>query len=82
MDKFGKYKPVVVMSLLLNAVFHHSLMLIPQQEIPGIMPAAYVIRHPGTGVVEVSILSLRIFKNNFETYSIDGRKYCGFWLVP
>ncbi|KAG4066826.1 hypothetical protein HA402_012893 [Bradysia odoriphaga] len=34
-DKFGKYKPVVVMSLLLNAVFHHSLMMIPQQEIPG-----------------------------------------------
>lgn len=23
------------MSLLLNAVFHHSLMMIPQQEIPG-----------------------------------------------
>lgn len=34
-DKFGKYKPVVVMSLLLNALFHHSLMMIPQQEIPG-----------------------------------------------
>lgn len=34
-DKFGKYKPVVVMSLILNAVCHHSLMMIPQQEIPG-----------------------------------------------
>lgn len=52
-DKFGKYKPVVVMSLLLNAVFHHSLMMIPQQEIPGTMPAAYVIRHPDTGTVEL-----------------------------
>ncbi|XP_055687030.1 uncharacterized protein LOC129792220 [Lutzomyia longipalpis] len=52
-DKFGKYKPVVVMSLLLNAIFHHSLMLIPQQEIPGIMPAAYVMRHPQTGNIEV-----------------------------
>lgn len=53
-DKFGKYKPVVVMSLLLNALFHHSLLFIPQQEIPGVMPAAYVIRHPQTGNVEVS----------------------------
>lgn len=52
-DKFGKYKPVVVMSLLLNALFHHSLMLIPQQEIPGSVPAAYVMRHPQTGAVEV-----------------------------
>uniref|UniRef100_A0A1B0GPW8 Major facilitator superfamily associated domain-containing protein n=1 Tax=Phlebotomus papatasi TaxID=29031 RepID=A0A1B0GPW8_PHLPP len=52
-DKFGKYKPVVVMSLLLNAIFHHSLMLIPQQEIPGVMPSAYVMRHPQTGNIEV-----------------------------
>lgn len=52
-DKFGKYKPVVVLSLLLNALFHHSLMLIPQQEIPGSVPAAYVMRHPNTGKVEV-----------------------------
>lgn len=52
-DKFGKYKPVIVMSLLLNALFHHSLMLIPQQEIPGTVPAAYVMRHPQTGAVEV-----------------------------
>lgn len=52
-DKFGKYKPVVVLSLLLNALFHHSLLFIPQQEIPGVMPAAYVMRHPETGNVEV-----------------------------
>lgn len=52
-DKFGKYKPVIVLSLLLNALFHHSLMLIPQQEIPGSVPAAYVMRHPTTGSVEV-----------------------------
>lgn len=52
-DKFGKYKPVVVMSLLLNAIFHHSLMMIPQQEIPGSVPDAYVMRHPETGNVEV-----------------------------
>lgn len=52
-DKFGKYKPVVVISLLLNAVFHHSLMMIPQQEIPGVIPKAYVMRHPHTGSVEV-----------------------------
>lgn len=52
-DKFGKYKPVIVMSLLLNALFHHSLMLIPQQEIPGTVPAAYVMRHPTSGSVEV-----------------------------
>lgn len=52
-DKFGKYKPVVVMSLLLNALFHHSLMMIPQQEIPGSIPDAYVMRHPETGNVEV-----------------------------
>ncbi|XP_031619011.1 uncharacterized protein LOC116338090 isoform X2 [Contarinia nasturtii] len=52
-DKFGKYKPVVVMSLLLNAVFHHSLMMIPQQEIPGAVPKAYVMKHPMTNAVEV-----------------------------
>lgn len=43
------------MSLLLNAVFHHSLMMIPQQEIPGTIPSAYVMRHPETGAVEVNI---------------------------
>lgn len=53
-DKFGKYKPVVVMSLLLNAIFHHSLMMIPQQEIPGVIPSAYVMRHPANGAVEVT----------------------------
>ncbi|XP_055593474.1 uncharacterized protein LOC129744793 isoform X2 [Uranotaenia lowii] len=52
-DKFGRYKPVVIMSLLLNALFHHSLLLIPQQEIPGKVPEAYVMRHPETGNVEV-----------------------------
>lgn len=41
------------MSLLLNAIFHHSLMMIPQQEIPGSVPDAYVMRHPETGNVEV-----------------------------
>lgn len=29
------------MTLLLNAVFHHALFIIPQQEIPGTMPSAY-----------------------------------------
>ncbi|XP_075153062.1 uncharacterized protein LOC142226759 isoform X2 [Haematobia irritans] len=52
-DKFGKYKPVVVMSLLLNAIFHHSLLFIPQQEIPGVVPSAFVMRHPDSGVIEV-----------------------------
>ncbi|XP_055639140.1 uncharacterized protein LOC129777095 isoform X2 [Toxorhynchites rutilus septentrionalis] len=52
-DKFGRYKPVVIMSLLLNALFHHSLLLIPQQEIPGKLPEAYVMRHPETGNIEV-----------------------------
>lgn len=41
------------MSFLLNAIFHHSLLFIPQQEIPGQMPAPYVIRHPATSNVEV-----------------------------
>lgn len=44
------------MSLLLNALFHHSLMMIPQQEIPGTVPSAFVMRHPETGNVEVSFL--------------------------
>uniref|UniRef100_A0A1A9UH69 Major facilitator superfamily associated domain-containing protein n=1 Tax=Glossina austeni TaxID=7395 RepID=A0A1A9UH69_GLOAU len=51
-DKFGKYKPVVVMSLLLNAIFHHSLLFIPQQEIPGVVPSAFVMRHPDSGDIE------------------------------
>lgn len=54
-DKFGKYKPVVVMSLLLNAIFHHSLLFIPQQEIPGVVPSAFVMRHPDSGDIEVSL---------------------------
>lgn len=41
------------MSLLLNALFHHSLMMIPQQEIPGTIPKAYVMKHPISGSVEV-----------------------------
>ncbi len=53
MDKFGRYKPVVILTLLLNALFHHSLLYIPQQEIPGVMPAAYVMRHPREKTVEV-----------------------------
>ncbi|XP_046804263.1 uncharacterized protein LOC124419343 [Lucilia cuprina] len=52
-DKFGKYKPVVVMSLLLNAIFHHSLLFIPQQEIPGVVPSAFVMRHPDSGDIEL-----------------------------
>lgn len=54
-DKFGKYKPVVVMSLLLNAIFHHSLLFIPQQEIPGVVPSAFVMRHPDSGDIEVRV---------------------------
>jgi len=52
-DKLGNYKPVVIISLFLNLVFHHSLLFIPHQEMPGVMPAAYVVRHPDTGIVEV-----------------------------
>ncbi|BES92459.1 Major facilitator superfamily domain containing [Nesidiocoris tenuis] len=52
-DRFGHYKLVVVLSLVLNGVFHHSLMLIPQMETPGEMPVPYVLRHPHTGKVEV-----------------------------
>lgn len=42
------------MSLLLNAIFHHSLLFIPQQEIPGVVPSAFVMRHPESGDIEVS----------------------------
>lgn len=41
------------MSLLLNAIFHHSLLFIPQQEIPGVVPSAFVMRHPENGEIEV-----------------------------
>lgn len=44
----------MILTLLLNAVFHHALFIIPQQEIPGILPAAYVMRHPHNGNVEVN----------------------------
>lgn len=53
MDRFGEYKPVVITALILNAAFHHSLLLIPHQETPGVMPSAYVMRHPLTNSVEV-----------------------------
>ena len=52
-DKFGRYKPVVIISFVLNAALHHSLLLIPHQETPGVMPNAYVMRHPDQDVVEV-----------------------------
>ncbi|KAJ2940630.1 hypothetical protein O0L34_g14735 [Tuta absoluta] len=52
-DRFGEYKPVVITALILNAAFHHSLLLIPHQEMPGVMPSAYVMRHPFTNVIEI-----------------------------
>jgi len=52
-DKFGHYKPVLFISLALNAIFHHSLILIPQMETPGAIPSAYVMRHPESGKVDV-----------------------------
>jgi len=55
-DKFGQYKFVMVLSLILNAVFHHSLLLIPHMETPGEMPSAYVMKHPETGQFEVGKL--------------------------
>lgn len=55
-DKFGHYKPVVLFSLILNLVFHHALMLIPQMEIPGEVPPGYILRHPTTEKVEVNKL--------------------------
>lgn len=45
-DKFGRYKPVVVISFFLNAAIHHSLMLIPHQETPGITPPGFVMNIP------------------------------------
>lgn len=72
-DKFGKYKPVVVMSLLLNAIFHHSLLFIPQQEIPGVVPSAFVLRHADSGDIEVSRtqkkMDLNIRKYNIKYHS-------------
>lgn len=58
MDRFGEYKPVVITALILNAAFHHSLLLIPHQETPGVMPSAYVMQHPITGDVEVNRVSV------------------------
>ncbi|XP_038207572.1 uncharacterized protein LOC119829246 [Zerene cesonia] len=52
-DRFGEYKPVVITALILNAAFHHSLLLIPHQETPGVMPSAYVMRHPIKETVEI-----------------------------
>jgi len=52
-DKFGQYKPVVVLAFILNAAFHHSLLLIPPMETPGEVPPAYIARHPDSGLMEV-----------------------------
>ncbi|KAG5899979.1 hypothetical protein JTB14_034548 [Gonioctena quinquepunctata] len=52
-DKFGKYKPLVIGLFLLTAVLHHALIFFPQQETPGIVPAGYIIRHPKKTSVEV-----------------------------
>lgn len=61
-DRFGEYKPVVITALILNAAFHHSLLLIPHQETPGVMPSAYVMRHPITNSVEVRTIK-NLFRN-------------------
>lgn len=61
-DRFGEYKPVVITALILNAAFHHSLLLIPHQETPGVMPSAYVMRHPITNSVEVRKIII-LFRN-------------------
>lgn len=49
-DKFGQYKPVVIISFVLSAAIHHSLLLIPHRETPGIMPSAYAMQHPNENV--------------------------------
>lgn len=51
-DKFGQYKPVVIISFLLTAAIHHGLFIIPHQELPSVMPPAYVMKHP-KGDIEV-----------------------------
>jgi len=53
-DKLGHYKLVVILTLVLNALFHHALLLIPPMELPAKIPAAYVMRHPQDGQVDVS----------------------------
>lgn len=79
MDKFGHYKPVLFISLIMNAVFHHSLMLIPQMETPGKIPPAYVMRHPLNGKVEVSslILSCDLIWDNdsYDTLTQESEAY-------
>ncbi|CAG9859820.1 unnamed protein product [Phyllotreta striolata] len=52
-DKFGRYKPVVIGCFLLTAILHHSLLLMPTREAPGIVPDGYIIRHPKKMYVEV-----------------------------
>lgn len=52
-DRFGRYKTVIIISFILNAIIHHSLLLIPHQETPGVMPSGYVMSHPNKEYVEV-----------------------------
>lgn len=52
-DKFGRYKPVVIISFIMTAGLHHVLLLLPHQEIAGKMPSGYVITHPRKLYVEV-----------------------------
>lgn len=52
-DKFGKYKPIVIAAFLLMAVIHHSLLFMPQQEVAGTFPEGYIVRHPKKMYVEV-----------------------------
>ncbi|KAL3289336.1 hypothetical protein HHI36_022774 [Cryptolaemus montrouzieri] len=52
-DKFGKYKSVVIISFMATALLHHSLLLIPHRETPGSVPSGYVITHPKKLYVEV-----------------------------
>lgn len=52
-DKFGRYKPIVIAAFLLMAIIHHSLLFLPHKEIAGTVPEGYIIRHPKKMYVEV-----------------------------
>ncbi|XP_056647706.1 uncharacterized protein LOC130452445 [Diorhabda sublineata] len=52
-DKFGKYKQIVIGCFILTALLHHSLLFMPQKETPGTVPDGYIIRHPKKMYIEV-----------------------------
>ena len=55
-DKFGKYKPVIITYFILNFLSHHGLNLVPQRDYSHHLPDQIVIKEAFDGALELKWL--------------------------